>query len=190
MEPEIRRVVVGPIGTCCYVLSLPGRTDCAVIDPGGEAERVRDATQGRQIAAILLTHGHFDHIGAVKALMSQTTALLVHEADAPLLCDPEQNASWLVGEAVTAPAPTRLLTDGDEIDCAGLRLTVLHTPGHTQGSVCYRLADALFTGDTLFAGGGYGRTDLPGGSAASLRASLRRLLPVAAACAVYPGHGG
>ena len=186
-EPTIRVLSVGLLGTCCYVLSLPGREDCVVIDPGAEPETIRRAAEGRAIAAILLTHGHFDHIGAVADLMTPDTALVIHELDAPMLGDPERNASWLIGQRITAPEATRLVYEGDEITYAGIVFTVLHTPGHTPGGVCYRAGNALFSGDTRFRAG-YGRTDLPGGSMADLRRSLARLAPLLDECALYPGH--
>ena len=187
MEPDIRLMPVGLLGTCCYILTLPGRDDCVVIDPGAEPERIREAAQGRKIAAILLTHGHFDHIGGVSGLMSGDTELVIHELDAPMLDDPEQNASWLIGLRVTAPEATRLVHEGDEITCAGISFTVLHTPGHTPGSVCYRAGSALFSGDTRFRAG-YGRTDLPGGDMYALRHSLVRLNRILNEVTLYPGH--
>lgn len=186
-EPTIRPLTVGLLGTCCYILSLPGRDDCVVIDPGADADRIRQAAEGRRIAAILLTHGHFDHIAAVRALMDDGAALVIHELDAPMLGDPERNASWLVGPRVTAPEATCLIHEGDHITYAGITFTVLHTPGHTPGSVCYRAGDALFSGDTRFRSG-YGRTDLPGGSMRELRRSLARLEPLLGEAILYPGH--
>ena len=187
MTPDIRPLSVGLLGTCCYILSLPGREDCVVVDPGAEPERVRKAADGRRIAAMLLTHGHFDHIGGVGGLMGEDTELVIHELDAPMLGDPEQNAAWLIGQRVTAPEATRLVREGDEIAYAGITFTVLHTPGHTPGSVCYRTGDALLSGDTRFHAG-YGRTDLPGGSMQDLRRSLQRLEPLLNECVLYPGH--
>lgn len=179
---------VGMLGTCCYVLWQEGRSDCLVIDPGADAASVRAATTGRRIAGILLTHGHFDHIGAVGDLLGDAE-LFIHRDDAAMLGDPRLNASWMIGREITAPAATRLVHEGDEIACAGITLRVLHTPGHTPGSVCYEAGEHLFTGDTLF-DHGYGRTDLPGGDAAALMNSLRRLMPLLADHHLYAGHGG
>lgn len=186
-EPNVRALSVGLLGTCCYVVSLPGRADCAVIDPGGDPEMIREAAGERAIAAILLTHGHFDHIAAAEDLMGPDTALVIHELDAPMLGDPERNAGWLIGQRITAPEATRLVREGDEIAYAGVTFTVLHTPGHTPGSVCYRAGSLLFSGDTLFHAG-YGRTDLPGGSMQQLRQSLRRLVPITEGLTLLPGH--
>lgn len=185
---QIKEVTVGAVETCCYLLWDDTREDCIVIDPGDEAERIRKAAQGRRIAAILLTHGHFDHIGAVKALMDTDTALVIHALDAPMLLDAQQNASFLIGHAVTACPATRTVREGDDLCYAGLTLHVLHTPGHTAGSVCYQMEDCIFTGDTLFHHG-YGRTDLPSGSMTQLRQSLARLMPLVQQMEMYPGHG-
>ena len=186
---HILPVAVGELATCCYVLWLDGRDDCLLIDPGAEAERVRAACGGKHIAAILLTHGHFDHIGAVGALMEKDTMLAVHRLDAPLLQDPQANVSWMLGRSVTAPAPTCLLEEGDAVEAAGMTLQVLHTPGHTPGGVCYELGENLFTGDTMF-DRGYGRTDLPGGDEDALSRSLRRLMPLRRSHRIFAGHEG
>ena len=186
-EPNIRTLSVGLLGTCCYMLSLPGRDDCLVIDPGAEPDVIRQAAEGRAIAAILLTHGHFDHIGAVAELLTPDAALVIHELDAPLLGDPQLNASWLIGQSVTAPDATHPVHEGDEITYAGITFTVLHTPGHTPGGVCYRTGNSLFSGDTRFRFG-FGRTDLPGGNMRDLQRSLARLAPLLEEVTLYPGH--
>ena len=114
--------------------------------------------------------------------------MLVHALDAELLGDPRRNVSWMIGREVTAKPAQRLLKDGDTVDQAGVCFQVLHTPGHTAGSVCYAAENELFTGDTLFLGGGYGRTDLPGGDAKAMRISLRRLMPLTVGKNIHPGH--
>lgn len=179
---------VGPLGTCCYILHEDGREDCLVIDPGGDAASIRNACGGRRIAAILLTHGHFDHIAAVKELMAEDTELIIHFKDEAMLADPELNVSSLIGQRIICPAATHLVREGERIDYAGITLRVLHTPGHTPGSVCYEAGEHLFTGDTLF-DHGYGRTDLPGGDFPTLVASLKRLMPLQQNHEIYPGHG-
>ena len=184
---EIRTVPVGPLSTGCYVLLQPERDDCLIIDPGAEPEKILAHTDGRQVTGILLTHGHFDHIGAVAGLMDPDTRLYIHALDAPMLSDTQLNACWLMGETVTAPQATDLLTDGDTVDLAGIHLTVLHTPGHTPGSVCYLCGEDLFTGDTIL-GGGWGRTDLPGGSDADMMKSLRRVIPYTRTHSIHGGH--
>ena len=186
----IQTLAVGMLGTLCYLLKQDGRDDCVVIDPGAEGDRIRKAADGRRIAAILLTHGHFDHIGAVAALMDADTRLLIHALDAPMLSDSRLNAgAQLLGTAVTAPPPTGFVREGDRLELAGMSIDVLHTPGHTPGSVCYLAGEDLFTGDTMFEHG-WGRTDLPGGSEAEMMRSLRRLLPLSEKYRIHPGHEG
>lgn len=178
---------VGLLNTCCYVLWQDDRQDCLVIDPGDDAPAIRQACGQKHIAGILLTHGHFDHIGAVEALLGEDTPLAIHPLDAAMLNDPETNASWMLRRRITCPPATLPVQEGDVLELAGMSLRVLHTPGHTPGSVCYEAEGQLFTGDTLFHGG-YGRTDLPGGDAAAMMTSLQRVIPMQATHTIHPGH--
>ena len=185
----IKTVNVGLLSTCCYVLWEEGSKGCVVIDPGAEAEKIRQAAKGLKIEAILLTHVHFDHIMAAEALMEEETRLVIHHLDAPMLSDPETNASWMIRCKVRAPEATMTVKEGSRLHFAGVEFTVLHTPGHTPGSVCYLTGEHLFTGDAMFRYG-CGRTDLPGGSGADMHASLQRLYPLAQQYHIYPGHEG
>ena len=191
MNEHIRvvQLPVGMLGTNCYIISMDGRDDCVVVDPGGDAERILSACEGKSIAAILLTHGHFDHMAAAGELMHSGCELVIHASDAPMLKDPGLNVSWMIGQHITAPAPTKTVAEGDHVTFAGMDFRVHHTPGHTPGGVCYELGDRLFTGDTLFHDG-YGRTDLPGGDAGQLYDSLRRIMPMRGDHTIYCGHGG
>ncbi|MBR0216676.1 MAG: MBL fold metallo-hydrolase [Clostridia bacterium] len=185
----IRVVPVGMIRTNCYVLFLPGRSDCLVIDPGAEPEKILQQTDGRHVAAILFTHGHFDHFGGAEGIMEKSTRVYIHEEDAPMLLDAVLNASmYMIEEGMIGPEATHLVHDGDEITEAGITLQVIHTPGHTRGSVCFLCGDVLFTGDTVMSMG-VGRTDLPTGSEEDLRNSLNILRPYFGKYRLLGGHG-
>ena len=189
----INELTVGMVQTRCYILSPEDGQECIVIDPGDESARILKAVGNRKIAAILLTHGHFDHIGAVNALYRHAAAderpkIVIHELDAPMLTNPVLNAGMgLMGREITAPQATDLVREGDELSLAGLIIRVLHTPGHTPGSVCYLIEGELFTGDTLF-DYSWGRTDLPGGNEAQMEDSLRRLMPMVRSIPMHAGH--
>lgn len=177
---KVTSLTVGSIGTNCYIVYLEKTKSAVVIDPSDEAALVlaRLEALGLELRAILLTHGHFDHCGDVKRLLARK--------EAPVWCHPADRElpSWLT-HGLPAAEP---LCDGQSLDFDGLRFTVLHTPGHTPGSVCFLLGERIFTGDTLFAGS-CGRTDLPGGSWAQMRASLRRLAALEGEYEICPGHG-
>ena len=179
MQINLRSAICGAYQENAYVVSLEGRDDCVAIDPGDDLDKLRAAIGDKKLAAILLTHGHFDHILAVGPLAEATgAAVYVREEDMEMLNDPE-----LKGIAAVAL--------GKRVSAAGLDFTVIHTPGHSKGSCCFWLEDAglLFSGDTLFCAG-YGRMDLHGGSPLDMRNSLRGLFDLPGDVKVYPGHGG
>lgn len=178
---------MGTLAANAYILFEPDREDALVIDPGADAEGIRAMLGGRRLAGILLTHGHTDHIGAVAALRGPDTPVYIHSLDAAMLTDPGLSLSTMTGDAASQGEADVLLDEGD-ITVAGIPLTVIHTPGHTPGSVCFRHGDDLFSGDTLFQQG-YGRTDFPGGDVRQMALSLRRLLALDADIRVHPGHG-
>jgi glyoxylase-like metal-dependent hydrolase (beta-lactamase superfamily II) len=192
--PEITRLVLGELDTNCWIVSDGAGGPLVVIDPAGEPEVVLAEVGGRPVAAIVLTHGHFDHIGAVSELVRVTGApLMVQEADAVAITSSRDNGGAEFGFDITAPQADRLLCDGDVIEAGRLNLTVWATPGHTPGSISL-LAGApegpehLFSGDTLFAGS-VGRTDLAGGDPRAMRGSIALLASLPASTVVHPGHG-
>ena len=154
--------------------------EALVIDPGYEADAILDALEGKTLKAIVLTHGHFDHVGAVKELVAETGCeVYIHAAEATL--PPMMTAGELYY--------TRTYAEGDTVvPISGVELKVLHTPGHTPGSVCLLWGNDLFTGDTLFEGS-CGRVDFPGGDPAQMMQSLHRLASFQADYRIHPGHG-
>lgn len=187
-ELDIKIVPGGPLGVNTYVVSAQQSGSCLLIDPGAEVEMVEKAVGGRKVCAVLLTHGHFDHMLFAGHWLDLGAKLYVHELDAQALRSPSLNLSQVVNQQLVLPAADVQLREGDIVREAGVELTVLHTPGHTPGGVCYLNGDALFSGDTLFYRS-YGRLDLPGGDVQEMIASLTRLMQLDGNTMVYPGHG-
>ena len=181
---DIQILQVGPIGTNCYLLCDETEKLCAVVDPGGDAARVAAAVvdTGSAPCAILLTHGHYDHTGGVAELRAKWPDVPVY-----LNHRDQYEGDAYLQQLFPPVAGTRNYDEGDTIAVGGLTLSVLATPGHSEGGVTLRCGDALFCGDTLFAGS-CGRTDFPGGSVKKIMASLKRLGSLEGDLTVYPGH--
>jgi len=187
---------VGALYTNCYVVGCNETKEALIIDPGFDTELVakrilREADQLElQIKYIVNTHGHPDHIagnGIVKKLTS--APILIHEYDAPMLTRATENLTMLFGlRTASLPPADRILHNGDAIKVGEVMLRVLHTPGHTRGSISILGNDVVFTGDTLFAGS-IGRTDLPDSSPKEIMSSLKKLTILPDHIKVYPGHG-
>lgn len=189
----VETLQLGPIATNCYIVHDEATGRAAVIDPGGDAPRVTAALARRNLTveAIIATHAHFDHIGAVRDLVLATGApFLAGEAELPVLKTAAEQALMFFGIAVPPPpAPDRLLRDGDELTLAGARFRVAHTPGHSPGHICLLGDGAAFVGDVVFPGS-IGRTDLPGGDYDTLmRAIARHILTLPDETVLYSGHG-
>jgi glyoxylase-like metal-dependent hydrolase (beta-lactamase superfamily II) len=187
----LERLVVGPFASNCYIVGSEITSEGMIIDPGDEAGEILNKVKDFQldIKSIVLTHGHIDHIGAVKEVSEATGAeICVHTDDAQSL------KGWRVGSILGSsypapPPPDRLLKGGDSIDIGDLHFLALHTPGHTPGGICLLGEGVVFTGDTLF-NYGVGRTDLIGGSHNQLLNSLHtKLMVLPDDTIVYPGHG-
>ena len=191
---HVRRLVLGPLDTNAWIVFDDAHGPAVVIDPGGDADAVIAATEGRGVAMVVLTHGHFDHLGAVSELVRRTGApFATHRLEAQSVTTSAGTGGMPFGFESVAPPPTRLLDDGDTIEAGKVRMSVLHTPGHTPGGICLLAEDGgdahLFAGDTLFAGS-VGRTDFPGGDAHALARSLaEKLDPLDGDTVVHPGHG-
>ena len=178
---KVHAMALGAYQTNCYIIHDENSKTCCVIDPGYDADTILDKLEslGLSLEAILLTHGHFDHVGAVKELAAETQCeVYIHPDD--LTMPPMMTAGALYY--------TRTYTEGTRLKLAGLVIAVLHTPGHTPGSVCLLCDTTILSGDTLFRGS-CGRTDLPGGDWATIQDSLIRLRELEGDFTVYPGHG-
>lgn len=179
---HIEKITVGLYQTNVYLFWQEGEKTCCIVDPGYEPETILERVRelGLTVDAILLTHGHFDHVGGVKAIAADT-GCRVFLCPEELTMPPQLTAGRLYY--------TDTYQDRDKLTLAGTGFTVLRTPGHTPGSVCLLAEDVMFSGDTLFAGS-CGRTDLPGGNASRMKASLARIAALEGDYRVLPGHGG
>lgn len=182
---NVKLLQVGPIGTNCYILEDEKTREAAVIDPGGDAPEILRVLEGAELRYILLTHGHYDHTGGAAELLEAfpKAALYIHKADF-------QDVDPSLFPLRTQVSGVNFYDEGAWISFGEdrVRLQVLHTPGHSEGSVTLRCGELLFCGDTLFAGS-CGRCDLPGGDEGQMLTSLKRLGTLAGDYQVCPGHG-
>ena len=186
---QIEPLVVGPLQTNCYIAY--DDSACIVVDPGYSAETIVKKLDGRKLDLIILTHGHMDHIGALPDLVNATgAAVAACEVEVPRILDPEMMSfdtsyyGYLPVKKVDMP-----LEDGEQFEVGEIALQAVHTPGHTEGSMCILMQDysVLFSGDTLFCGT-HGRTDFPGGNPHDMVNSLQKLMVLPDDVSVLPGH--
>jgi len=179
----IKTLPVGQLETNCYIVTNEESLECVVVDPGDESNTILDYIESNKLKckAIFVTHGHFDHIGALSAVAEDTGApVYMNERDTKV------NDS-ILRRGVELPKAMINYDEGDVIECAGMSFEIIATPGHTPGGVCIKVQDALFTGDTLFRGS-CGRVDLPGGDMEEELRSLKKLCLLEGDYEVYPGH--
>jgi hydroxyacylglutathione hydrolase len=192
---DARSFTVGPVAENCYVFGRDGSTSALVVDPGEEADRILGAIEqlGVTVEAILLTHTHFDHVGAVAPVARATGApVYCPEIEVPVLADIMSFVPWPGFGPYESYDADETVAGGEKLDLAGMEIDVIFTPGHSPGHVTYSIPDeaALFSGDVLFRGS-IGRTDLPGGDGPTLMESIRGLVErFPEETTVYPGHMG
>lgn len=189
---KIKRIQAGIYAVNCYIIYSEDEREAVIIDPGGDYELIIKEIKNNEllVKAIILTHGHGDHIGAVTGLkMHFNVPVMIHKEDREMVKDYDLNLSGKMAMGAISFEPDILLKDGDMIEFGSAYLKVIHTPGHTKGGICLYYPGILITGDTLFEGS-IGRTDLHGGDYDILIKSIKnKLLHLPVDTIIYPGHG-
>jgi|APSaa5957512535_1039671.scaffolds.fasta_scaffold11363_4 glyoxylase-like metal-dependent hydrolase (beta-lactamase superfamily II) len=188
----IKNIVVGPLEVNCYILGCEEAKEAAIIDPGDNADEIIKIIESEELKPkyIINTHAHFDHIGGVKEIQDYFKIdFILHKEDLFLIENASEQATAFGLKPISKPEVNRYVNNDEKISLGNKSITVIHTPGHSPGCVCYYVDNNVFVGDTLFAGS-IGRTDLPGGSYETLISSVKeKLFPLGDSTIVYPGHG-
>lgn len=185
---QIKSITLGELGNNCYLITDQASGLSALVDCTDDSKEMRDFIGSAKLEYILLTHGHFDHIGGVAAISRDYGAKVVISAqDASMLSSGKASLSAFFGIKQDKITPDLTVSEGSSLMLGETPIKVLATPGHTKGGVCYLLKDCIFTGDTLFFCS-CGRTDFPGGSSKEIMQSLKRLATLEDSLKVYPGH--
>jgi glyoxylase-like metal-dependent hydrolase (beta-lactamase superfamily II) len=190
---KIRKVTVGPLETNCYILVNENTNNAVVVDPGWDSSKIIKALRDAHIKYIIATHGHFDHVSAIKNLKETKGGLfIIHKLDLEMLSYARVSSYFLLGVNIDEPPTPDMIIDNEpEIEFEDLKLKIIHIPGHSPGSIGIYIKEinTLLSGDTIFMDS-IGRTDIPGGSDEELRNSLRRLFQILPdTTIIYPGHG-
>jgi len=188
----IKCIVVGPLENNCFIVADENAKDALIIDPGDEPHRILGllTENNLQLKYIVCTHAHFDHVGAIPELKSETRAkIVIHFDELDIYTHTKEQAALLWGfDLDPLPEPDMFVSGEDILEVGDLRFKILHTPGHSPGGICLYGEGIVFTGDTLFAGS-VGRTDLYGGNIEKLKSSFKRLMALEDKTRVFPGHG-
>ena len=187
---KIKRITPGFSCANTYIVYDENTNDGVMIDPGGMAEKLLTESQGIKIKYIILTHAHFDHIGALEEVAEKTGAqVVIHELEASSLTDSRYNLCGLAGVPENSREADKMVCDGQELLVGTISLKFIHTPGHTKGGMCIFVNDEiLITGDTLF-NGSIGRSDFEGGDYNTLISSIEKIICLDEKIKIYPGHG-
>ena len=189
---KIYKYSVGSMGTNSYIVCDEESGDAFITDPGDNSEKLLNAISSKNLNLkyVILTHAHFDHILALPDIVEKTGAkLLLHKLDSPMLVDPSLSLlSRFSSRSIVFPSPDGFLDDGDVLKIGNSEVSIIHTPGHTLGSICIKVGDDLISGDTLFRES-IGRYDFPGGDFQTIMQSLKKIVSMDIKGKIYPGHG-